>query len=156
MKTSAKPEQDFFFMRRGLQVILSLLSVQFVLGQYLNLYTELPKTHPGTHGSYAPSVPWALAGSAGIALALHVAIWIFLTLGSVALLILGIMSRRKAFVVATSLGLLFILSAGSGGLVFLNQGGEDKESFLMAIGFILAFIAYGLALHKAVANRKER
>ena len=66
------------------------------------------------------------------------------------------MSRRKAFVVATSLGLLFILSAGSGGLVFLNQGGEDKESFLMAIGFILAFIAYGLALHKAVANRKER
>ena len=151
MKTSAKPEQDFLFMRRGLQVILSLLSVQFVLAICL---LPCPKLTPGLMGPMRPAFPgrWP---AAPVSLWLSTRHWIFLTLGSVALLILGIMSRRKAFVVATSLGLLFILSAGSGGLVFLNQGGEDGIVFN---GYRLhpAFIAYGLALHKAVANRKER
>jgi hypothetical protein len=156
MKTSTRPEQSALVMRRGLQAMLSLLLVQFVLGMYLNLYTELPKTHPGTAESFAPSIPWALAGGAGIALAAHVAVWIFLTLGSVALLVRSIMSRRKTLILGTAFGLLFVLSAGSGGLAFLNQGGENRQSLLMAIGFILAFVAYGIALHKIDAARKER
>jgi hypothetical protein len=93
--------------RVGLAAVLSLLVIQFVIGMYLNLFTELPKIHPGTIGSYAPSVPWALAGNAGIALALHVAIWIALTLGGVASLIQALMSRRMAFIVATRLAFSF-------------------------------------------------
>ena len=156
METGEKPKLEFFSLRRGLQVLLILLLVQFVLGMYLNLYTDLPKTHPGTQGSYAASIPWALAGGAGIALAVHIAVWIFLTIGSLAMLVRGIMSRRKALILGTSLGLLFILSASSGGLAFLNQGGENRESFIMAIGFIMAFIAYSLALYKVDATRKAR
>jgi hypothetical protein len=59
------------------------------------------------------------------------------------------MSKRKAFIIGTSLGLLFILAAGSGGLTFLNRGGDDKESFIMAICFILALIAYGIIFYKS-------
>jgi hypothetical protein len=139
-------------LRIGLIAQLALLVIQFVVGMYLNFYTELPDTHPGTGDSYAPSIPWALAGHAGPALAIHVVVWILLTLGAIALLVRGIMSKRKAFIIGTSLGLLFILMAGSGGLTFLNRGGDDKESFMMAIGFILAFITYGITFYKTKEN----
>ena len=139
-------------LRIGLITMLTLLVVQFIVGMYLNFYTELPKMHPGTGDSYAPSIPWALAGHAGPALAIHVTVWILLTLGAIALLMRGIMSKRKAFIVGSSLGLVFILMAGSGGLTFLNRGGRDKESFIMALGFILAIISYGVTFYKTKEN----
>jgi hypothetical protein len=135
-------------LRVGLITMLVLLVVQFIVGMYLNFYSKLPDTHPGTDGSYAPSISWALAGHAGLALAIHVTAWILLTVGAIALLVRGILSRRKAFIVGASLGLLFILLAGSGGLTFLNRGGDDKQSFMMAIGFILAMVAYGTTYYK--------
>jgi len=128
--------------------MFALLLIQFIVGMYLNFYVELPDTHPGAAGSYAPSIPWALAGHAGLALAIHVTGWILLTLGAIALLARCIMSRRRALIISSSLGLLFILMAGSGGLTFLNRGGSDQESFMMAIGFILAFIAYGITFYQ--------
>ena len=142
-------------MRVGLAAILSLLVMQFAIGMYLNFYVELPKIHPGTIGSYAPSIPWALAGDAGVALALHVVIWLVLTLGGIALLVQGLMSRRMAFIVGNTLGFLFLLTAGSGGLGFLNRG-DDLESFVMAGGFILAFIAYGATIYKTKNIEGER
>ncbi len=135
-------------MQICLAVMLVMLVVQFATGMYLNLFVELPKDHPGSTGSYAPSIPWALAGNAGAALAVHVLLWIVLTLGGITLLILGIMSRRPAIIVGNVLGFLFLLTAGSGGLGFLNRASE-VESYVMAGGFILAFIAYGAALFKA-------
>lgn len=145
-------DKNLKMLRIGLAGLLVLLVIQFTVGMYLNFYTELPDTHPGTTGSYAPSIPWALAGHAGLALAIHVTVWILLTLGAIAALVRGIISRRKALIIGTSLGLLFILMAGSGGLTFLNRGGNDRESFMMAIGFILAFVAYGITFYKS----KER
>lgn len=139
-------------LRGGLVTMLVLLVVQFTVGMYLNFYVQLPDNHPGTGDSYAPSIPWALAGNGSLALAIHVAVWILLTLGAIALVVRGIMSKRKAFIWGNSLGLLFILMAGSGGLTFLNRGGDDKESFMMAIGFLLAFIAYGITLYKTKEN----
>lgn len=148
MKQTAKAERNTTQIRIGLIIMPALLVVQFIVGMYLNFYANLPDSHPGTSGSYAPSIPWALAGHAGIALAIHVTVWILLTLGATALLVRGIISKRKAYIVGNALGLLFILMAGSGGLTFLNRGGADKESFMMALGFILAFTSYGVTLYK--------
>jgi hypothetical protein len=125
-----------------------LLVIQFAGGMYLNFYTELPDTHPGAEGSYAPSIPWALAGHAGAALAIHVTVWILLTLDAIALLLPSIMGKHRVYIVGNSLGLLFILLSGSGGLTFLNRGGDDKESFMMALGFLFAFITYGVTFYK--------
>ena len=142
-------------VRIGLVVVQTLLVIQFIVGMYLNFYAQLPNSHPGIHGSYAPSIPWALAGHAGIALAIHVTDWILLTVGAIALVVRGILSHRKAFIVGNSLGLLFILMAGSGGLSFLNRGGQDKDSFMMALGFILAFISYSVTFYKTKGLRSE-
>ena len=148
MNQSDKTKRNMKMVRIGLPIMLVLLVIQFIVGMYLNFYVELPANHPGIHGSYAPSIPWAIAGHAGIALAIHVVNWILLTLGAIALVVRSILSRRKANIVGTSFGLLFILMAGSGGLTFLNRGGADKESFMMALGFILALVAYGVTLYK--------
>jgi nitric oxide reductase large subunit len=134
-------------MRIGIVVILALLIIQFIAGMYLNFYAQLPDSHPGTQGSYAPSIPWAIAGHAGLALAIHVTNWILLSVGAIALVVRGVLSRRKAFIIGNSLGLLCILFAGSAGLGFLNRGGQDKDSFMMALGFILAFINYGITFY---------
>lgn len=139
--------------RIGLIIIQILLVIQFIVGMYLNLYVTLPDVHPGTQGSYAPSIPWALAGHAGAALATHVAIWILLTIGSIALVIRGILSHRKAFIVGNSFGLVFILLAGSGGLSFVNRGGQNGDSLMMALGFILAIVSYSIAFYKTKENK---
>jgi hypothetical protein len=134
-------------LRTGTMVMLGLLVVQFCVGMYLNLFVELPATHPGVGGSYAPSIPWALSGAAGVALAIHVTIWILLTAGAIALVVRGAQSRRKALIVGNSLGLALVLSAGSGGLTFVNRGGDDHQSLLMAVSFILALGAYAITLY---------
>ncbi len=148
MKQTTLINTNYRQVRIGLVIIQTLLVIQFIVGMYLNFYANLPDSHPGIHGSYAPSIPWAIAGHAGVALAIHVVNWILLTIGSIALVIRSILSHRKALIVGNSLGLLFILMAGSGGLTFLNRGGQDKESFIMALGFILAIVSYSVTFYK--------
>ena len=148
MRQTTEPERNMKLLRGGLVAMFVLLFTQFIVGMYLNFYVELPAEHPGIHGSYAPSIPWALAGHAGIVLAVHVIVWILLTLGSIALLVRSILCRHKPLIIGTALGLLFILMAGSGGLTFLNRGGADKESFMMALGFMLALTAYAITYYK--------
>lgn len=126
MKQTDKTERNTKMVRIGLPIISALLVIQFIVGMYLNFYVELPTAHPGIHGSYAPSIPWAIAGHAGIALAIHVVNWILLTVGAIALVVRSILSHRKALITGNSLGLLFILMAGSGGLTFLNRGGRRQ------------------------------
>lgn len=152
MKETESHNTSYKQARIGLIVIQVLLVIQFIVGMYLNFYVQLPSSHPGIHGSYAPSIPWAIAGHAGIALTIHVVNWILLTVGAIALVVRGILSHREAFIVGNSLGLLFILMAGSGGLSFLNRGGQDKDSFMMALGFILAIISYGVTFYKTKEN----
>ncbi len=149
MEQTDKTKRNMKMIRIGLPIMLILLVAQFIVGMYLNFYVQLPANHPGIHGSYAPSIPWAIAGHAGIALAIHVVNWILLTLGAIALVVRSILTRRRTSIVGTAFGLLFILMAGSGGLKFFNRGGADKESFIMAISFILAMVSYGVTFYKA-------
>jgi len=147
MKSEDKIARQNLVLQRGTMVMLGLLVVQFAVGMYLNLFVTLPESHPGTGDSYLPSIPWAVAGGAGVALAVHVVVWVLLTLGAVALVVRGAMSRRRAPIIGNSLGLLFVLFAGSGGLTFLNRGGDDHESLLMALSFMLALGAYAITLY---------
>ena len=148
MKQTSEPERNIERLHKGLIGLIVALALQFAVGMYLNFYVELPDSHPGTDGSYAPSILWAVAGHAGVALAIHVVLWILLTVGAIATLVRGIGSKRKTLIAGTSVGLLFILMAGSGGLTFLNRGGNDRESFMMALGFLFALLAYGFTFYK--------
>ncbi len=147
MKPITKFQLQPTFLRGGMLVVLALLVIQFIAGMLINFYTQLPDTHPGTQGSYAPSIPWALGGGGGVMLTIHVGNAILLLLGSIALFVLTIMSRRKAIIVGMSIGLFFILAAFSNGLTFLNRGGNDTESLGMSLAFIFALITYGVTFY---------
>lgn len=144
MTSLPRTQQTDMLFRSSTGVILVLLVIQYLSGMILNLYISLPPTHPGTGESYAPSVPWALAGGGGIVLAIHVATWLCLTAGGILVLVVGILRRRSGAIVGASLGLLFLLVAASGGLTFLNRGGDNSESLIMALGFLAAFMTYAL------------
>jgi hypothetical protein len=128
----------------GALVMLSLLLVQFLAGMFVNLYVGIAPSHPGATG--APivgavlGVAWAIA-TGGPALAFHTVLGLLLTAGSVALLALAILARRRALVAATSVGLLGVLGAGLNGVGFLNYG-IDKATYLMSVGFSVAVAAY--------------
>ena len=147
MKSLTKSQRQQAFLRRGTLVVLVLLVIQFMVGMLINFYTQLPDAHPGTQGSYAPSIPWALGGGGGVTLAIHVGVAIFLLIGSIVLFLRAIMSRRKAFIVGMSAGLILILVAFSSGLTFLNRGGNDSDLLGMSLAFIFALITYGVTFY---------
>jgi uncharacterized membrane protein YdcZ (DUF606 family) len=106
MTSHPQTQQTNTLFRRSIGVVLVLLVIQYMSGMVLNLYITLPPTHPGTGESYAPSIPWTLAGGAGIVLAIHVATWLCLTFGGILVLVVGILRRRSDSIVGASLGLL--------------------------------------------------
>ena len=103
MKPTTKSQRQQTFLRCGTLVVLVLLVIQFIVGMFINFYTQLPGIHPGMQGSYAPSIPWALGGGGGVTLAIHVGVAILLLIGSITLFVRAIMSRRKVFIVGMSI-----------------------------------------------------
>lgn len=128
-----------------LAAILALLGLQFLLGMLANLFVTVPPVHPGAHASeyfsgVAQDVVWAL-GNAVAALRLHVIVGLLLFLAALWLLVLAIASRRRGRIIVAAVGLFAIWAAGMNGASFMNYF-EDFSSLLMAIGFLVAAVAY--------------
>lgn len=128
-----------------LATILGLLGLQFLLGMLANLFVTVPTAHPGAHASeyfsgVAQDVVWAL-GNAVAALRLHVIVGLLLFLAALWLLVLAIAARRRGRIVVAAVGLFGIWAAGMNGASFMNYF-EDFSSLLMALGFMVAAIAY--------------
>jgi len=144
---TAGARKTYQALRLGLLGVIAILVIQLVIGMVVNLFTTLPTKHPGTGESFAPSIPWALQGGAGLGLSVHVAIAILLVLGSAGLLVRALMSRRAAFILGASVGMILVLYAFSNGLNFLNRGGDDQDSFRMAVASILALVTYAATFY---------
>jgi hypothetical protein len=131
--------------------LLVMLGIQFVLGMIINLFVKLPNTHPGTTGNFGSRAVhgfiWAISNGAGIALLLHIVVAIGLLLGSLALVIRAAVARSQAWLAVSIIGALGIITALTNGLAFIGYN-SDATSFVMAMGFLTAALAYafGLAL----------
>lgn len=131
-------------------IILLLLAAQFLVGMLVNLFVVVPANHPGAHPSeyfsgVVTGVLWVL-GDGTLWLRVHAIIGFALLLSSLILLGLAIVSRRRAWIIASIFGLLGIVGAGFNGASFLNYG-EDFSSLLMAIGFLVAVIPYMIGVY---------
>ena len=137
-------------MRGKLMVVL--LVAQYIAGMVLDLFTTLPKEHPGVSGAYLSQIwngfSWALTGGGGAALASHVGIATILVLGGITTLGFASAGRNKTWIIAGSFGLLGIVLALLNGIEFINTG-VDKHSFAMAMAFMIALISYGAGLYYA-------
>jgi hypothetical protein len=128
---------------------MGMLSVQFILGMILNLFVTLPKTHPGQTGNYfnraVHGFGWAITNGAGIALLLHVIVAIGLLLGSLSLVVRTIYAKSGYWITISVIGALGVIVALTNGLAFIGYN-SDATSFVMAMGFIAAAIAYSTGL----------
>jgi hypothetical protein len=138
--------------------LLSMLTIQFVLGMILNLFVELPKIHPGVTGNFASRAyhgfVWAISSGGGIVLVLHVLVAIGLLIGSIALVARAVAAGSKSWLSVSIVGALGVIVALTNGLAFIGYD-NDVSSFVMAIGFIVAATAYSTALSFAVSPETE-
>ncbi|MBX4199427.1 hypothetical protein KW789_00855 [Candidatus Saccharibacteria bacterium] len=144
--------------RQSLGLLLMLI-VQFVLGMVLDLFVELPKNHAGTSGDFISRAwhgfIWAVSSGGGIVLTLHVIVAIGLILGSIGLVIRAAILRNRFWLAISIVGALGIFVALTNGLAFIGYG-NDVNSFVMAMGFIVAAVAYSPALSVAENPFKSR
>ena len=112
--------------RIALTASLPGLLIQYLLGMYINLY--LPRLH-----AQAPLIAHIILGAALVA-----------TAGAAT--VTAIISRRRHYIVVSVVGLITLAVGATGGIRFLARGQHNGDSYLMALGFILATATYGIGL----------
>jgi hypothetical protein len=116
--------------------LLSMLGIQFILGMLLNLFVDLPKN---------ASLSSAIKNGGGIILVLHILVAVGLLLGSVILVIRAYNAKNRPWLIASLVGALGIIGALTNGFAFVSSN-NDVDSFIMAIGFMIAATAYSTIL----------
>ncbi|MDB5161227.1 MAG: hypothetical protein JWO96_607 [Candidatus Saccharibacteria bacterium] len=117
--------------RRQVRGLMAALAVQFVLGVALTtLISYSPDKHSGVQTTF---------------LVLHIIVAIGILIGVTIRLVLAV--RWHSLQIPSAIGLLASLGAFVCGVI-ATKSGNDVAVFLMAIGFIIAFAAYGYSLGK--------
>jgi hypothetical protein len=137
-------------------LILVLLGAQFLVGMLVNLFVQVPSVHPGAQApeyfsGVAQGVAWALVNGP-LWLLVHTIVGLLLFLAAIILLVLAIAARQRAWIVVAVIGIIGIMGAGFNGASFMNYG-HDFSSLLMAIGFLLAAIAYTIGISFSHSGR---
>lgn len=127
------------------------LLIQFLLGMSTNLFVRLPLIAPSLGiGSWMGSMGTMMSQSARSPLFMgHMVFGILLTIGAILTVILAALNSRATATVWGSLGLASILVAGYSGLGYFFGGHHHGDSFTMAVGWLVASIAYGMALRES-------
>ena len=129
---------------------LVLLVTEFIVGEITNLFVVIPSAHSGAASSglsvFLPGLGWALTQSRLVALQVHGAIGLLLVLLALVLIGLATVRRQRPWVITSLIGGIGVLIAAFTGVGFVNTG-QAASSLLMALGFLLALIAYALGLY---------
>jgi hypothetical protein len=134
------------WLRGALWLNLALLAVVFVLGMAVNLYIAFPSNLKIDAMQFAARTP---------SLQSHMIVATVILIVGLVALVLSLIERRAWAIVMTLAGLALSLVAYSGGMMFLTSGYQKSASMLMAIGFIGAFIAYGVAVFVAAPRAPQ-
>ncbi len=119
-------------------VMIIALIVQYILGIYVSFFVKFPES--GTEVQY-----WQFANTQ-VVLGLHMALGLGLLIGAIALLVRAVIYRNKTWQIVSIIGLVAMLVAAYGGERFISLQ-SDTYSFLMAVGFIVAFISFSWGLY---------
>jgi hypothetical protein len=139
-------------LRHLASIMFFLLLAQYLIGMWVNLFVHIPQVHPGSTGSdyfarLLQGVPWAVQHGQ-LPLQVHAALGLLLVLGALVIVVLAVLSRRRAWAIASILGAIGVIGAGFNGGSFLNYG-HDFSSMLMALGFAVAIGSYAVGLYIA-------
>lgn len=134
------------WLRGALWLNLALLAVVFVLGMAVNLYIAFPSNLKIDAMQFAARTP---------SLQSHMIVATVILIVGLVALVLSLIERRAWVIVMTLAGLALSLVAYSGGMMFLTNGYQESASMMMAVGFIGAFIAYGVAVFVAAPRAPQ-
>jgi hypothetical protein len=127
---------------RGLRIqgafLVAALVLQYLLGMYVDLFVPFPE-------GLAPDQLWAFSWSEP-ALAAHIVLATLLLLGAVVLCIRALLRRDNVWIIASVTGLAALIAAGLSGAQFIPTQ-NDVFSYLMAVTFIVAILAYGWGIY---------
>jgi hypothetical protein len=121
--------------RRQVRGLMAGLAVQFVLGVSL---TTLVNYNPDKHSTAQTAL-----------LVLHIIVAIGILIGVTVRFVLAM--RWHSLQIPSAIGLLASLAAFACGVV-ATKNGNAVAVFLMAIGFLIAFAAYGYSLGKITSR----
>lgn len=121
-------------LQGALWLNLALLTLVFLLGMNVNLYLAFPSNLPGALAMRNPSIQ------------AHVIVATLILVIGLTALVLSVIERRTWSIVTTAAGVALTTLAYGSGMTFVTAGYQESASMLMAVGFIGAFIAYGLAI----------
>jgi len=121
---------------------IAVLVIQYVLGMLSNLFVQFPQTDQ-------PNLLWDYARSQLPTFA-HIIIGILLLVSAIMFVIRAIRNHDRGWIASSVAGLVGIVIAIYGGVTYTTIQ-VDLYSLIMALGFIVAFVAYGWGL---VAARK--
>lgn len=130
-------------------IMIAALLAQLVLGMAANLFVTIPAHYPGASPKNyfvgaGHSVGWAIT-SGLLPLAAHVILGILLVIAGFVLIALAASSDHRGVLIASILGVLFILGAAFNGASFLNFN-DDFSSMIMAGLFAAALACYVVVL----------
>ena len=120
--------------------LLTALVVQYALGMYVNLFVQFPD-------NAGPVDLWRFAVRQW-PLAFHIILGALLFIGSLALMMGAIRYRSYAWQAPAVIGFIAILIAAISGTSFIPTR-SDPFSYVMALSFILAILAYSWGMMRA-------
>ena len=118
--------------------MIILCIVQYLFGMYTSLFIEFPE-----NGS--SKTLWEFASNQ-MPVVLHIIFGFLLLLGTLVLVIRSLVLKDKNWTIASILALISIIGAIIGGAIFVPTQ-QDTYSFLMAVCFIAALIAFFWGLY---------
>lgn len=122
-------------------VVMGLLAVQFLTGMGLNLFVAFTEGHPSSLSDAFGAM------ATGVLPAAHLGVGFALSILSVVVLAILIDSGEAKLSVFAATGLASVAEAGISGMGFIYSGFQDDAySYLMAAGFIAAFLSYSILL----------
>ncbi|MBO0803586.1 MAG: hypothetical protein J2P25_11005 [Nocardiopsaceae bacterium] len=146
--TSERPARRLTGLRRASLAALVILTVQYGLGMYVNLYVTVPGADHGKDiGTAISNGPTALSA--------HAVLGLLLVLTAIGVLVQALIARLWAVLAPAAVALIAIIGAAAEGVRFASQGPADA-SMTMAMLTGVALLGYGAALYLLSSPRPHR
>jgi hypothetical protein len=113
------------------------LAIQFLLGMYINLYVNFPKTGPADAWKFAWHT-WPVAA--------HIILGTLILLSSISTLVRSIILKNRHWIIYVSIGVAAMLLSVIGGETFITTQNE-LASFFMSFGFLIGLLALNWSLY---------
>ena len=138
MNTTTKISKSQSSSRIYAVVIIGLLVIQYALGMVTNMFIQFPETSDVVQ-------LWEFTRSQ-LPSGVHIWVGVLLVLSAIIFVIQSAIKKNRSWIVSSVVGLVAIMTAFYGGVMFVSSQ-VDAYSMVMALAFIVAFLAYGWGLY---------